>query len=140
MTEYKNEKELKELLDEMRLEMDSVSSREPFVFNRRDPYYIRDDEEDVWRDILKYHNKPYYPRNEKMDAETTFQKLRGYLEQTIGNDIYKPPYARLRKLEAELERINTLLLTVDNIDDKERKRLEERKKYCEAKLKIRQNY
>lgn len=136
MAEYKNEKELKQLLDEMRLELDSVSSREPFVFNRRDAYYLRDEDEDVWKDILKYHNKPYYPRNEKMDAETTFQKLRGYLEQTTGNDIYKPKWPRLRKLEAELERINMLLLTVD-LDDKERKRLEERKKYVCAKLKIR---
>lgn len=140
MAEYKDEKLLKEMLEEMRLEMDSVSSREPFVFNRRDAYYLRPEEEDVWKDILKYHNKPYYPRNETLDAETTFQKLRGYLEQTTGNDIYKPPFARLRKLEAELERINTLLLNVA-LDDKEKKRLEERRKYIEKKLKIRtENY
>lgn len=115
-------------------DFETVGSRQEFKFTRRDPYYIKS--EDEWKEILKNHHQPYYPRFEDDDAETTFQKILGYFDGATE----KPDFAdekkrpkKVVKLEKELETLQRILYNIE-LDSTERLQIERKIRYLNSKL------
>ena len=61
--------------EDYRKEQDKMNNA---ILSDRAGYDVQTEEE--WKEILKYHNMPYYPRYPQKRAEETFIALRSYFE------------------------------------------------------------
>lgn len=102
-------------------------------------YNIQSDEE--WKEILEYHNVPYYPRfdHSTKKAEKTYLAIRSYFEKNPNME--KPSFcsvsAKVKKLEERLEKLNNKLLLVEGLTKKEENEIKQKIKWVEKKLHIR---
>ena len=98
-------------------------------------YTIKDEEE--WKEILKNHNVPYYPRFKDKGPEETYQLIRTY----FGKKEEKPSFCsvptKVEKLEKRLEALNKKLLLMEGLSKKEEDEIRQKIKWIENKLYIR---
>lgn len=125
-------KKLKEEEEEEKVNNEKIKSSSKNTF-----YTIKDEEE--WKEILKNHNVPYYPRFKDKGPEETYIAIRSYFERHI--DLKRPSFCsvptKVEKLEKRLEALNKKLLLMEGLSKKEEDEIRQKIKWIEKKLYIR---
>ena len=98
-------------------------------------YTIKDDKE--WKEILKNHNVPYYPRFEKKQAEETYQSIRSYFNKKDNKPSFCSVPTKVVKLEKKLDALNKKLLLTEGLSKKEESEIKQKIMWIEKKLYIR---
>ena len=130
---FKTEEEVAEWLKKQK-EEDEKTMEKPKT-KTGGGYIIQSEEE--WKEILKYHNVPYYPRFETKQAEETYQSIRSY----FGKKDEKPSFCsvptKVAKLEKRLDALNKILLLTEGLTKKEENEIRQKIMWIEKKLYIR---
>ena len=100
-----------------------------------DDYIIQSEKE--WKEILKYHNMPYYPRFEKKQAEETYQSIRSYFNKKDNKPSFCSVPTKVVKLEKKLDELNKKLLLTEGLSKKEENEIKQKIMWIEKKLYIR---
>lgn len=100
-----------------------------------DDYTIKDEEE--WKEILKNHNVPYYPRFEKKQAEETYQLIRAYFNKKDNKPSFCYVPTKVVKLEKKLDELNKKLLLKEGLSKIEENEIKQKIMWIEKKLYIR---
>ena len=100
-----------------------------------DDYIIQSEKE--WKEILKYHNMPYYPRFEKKQAEETYQSIRSYFNKKDNKPSFCSVPTKVVKLEKKLDALNKKLLLTEGLSKKEENEIKQKIMWIEKKLYIR---
>lgn len=98
-------------------------------------YSIKDEEE--WKEILKNHNVPYYPRFKDKGPEETYQLIRAYFDNKEEKPSFCSVPTKVEKLEKRLEALNKKLLLMEGLNKKEEDEIRHKIKWIEKKLYIR---
>ena len=98
-------------------------------------YIIQSEEE--WKEILKYHNVPYYPRFETKQAEETYQSIRSYFDNKKDKPSFCSVPTKVAKLEKRLDALNKKLLLTEGLSKKEENEIRQKIMWIEKKLYIR---
>lgn len=125
---------LKKLKEEE--EEEKVNNEKKQQLKSKNTYYTIKDEEE-WKEILKNHGVPYYPRFKDKGPEETYQLIRAY----FGKKEEKPSFCsvptKVEKLEKRLEALNKKLLLMEGLTKKEEDEIRQKIKWIEKKLYIR---
>lgn len=106
------------------------------IKSSRNTYYTIKDEEE-WKEILKNHNVPYYPRFKDKGPEETYQLIRAYFDKKEEKPSFCSVPTKVVKLEKRLEALNKKLLLMEGITKKEEDEIRQKIKWIEKKLYIR---
>ena len=131
---FKTEEQVAEWLKKQK-EEDEKMSLKPVKTKNVGSYNIQSDEE--WKEILKYHNIPYYPRFETKEAEETYLSIRSYFDKKEEKPSFCSVPTKVAKLEKRLEALNKILLLTEGLSKKEENEIRQKIMWIEKKLYIR---
>lgn len=131
---FKTEEDVAEWLKKQK-EEDEKMSLKPLKHKNVGCYNIQSDEE--WKEILKYHNIPYYPRFETKQAEETYQSIRSYFDNKKDKPFFCSVPTKVAKLEKRLDTLNKILLLNEGLTKKEENEIRQKIMWIEKKLYIR---
>ena len=100
-----------------------------------DDYNIKDEEE--WKEILKNHNVPYYPRFKDKGPEETYQSIRSYFNKKDNKPSFCSVPTKVVKLEKKLDELNKKLFLNEGLRKKEESEIKQKIMWIEKKLYIR---
>ena len=132
---FKTEEEVAEWLKKQKEEDEKVSLKSVKTKNSGGGYIIQNEEE--WKEILKYHNVPYYPRFETKQAEETYLSIRSYFDKKEEKPSFCSVPTKVAKLEKRLEALNKILLLTEGLSKKEENEIRQKIMWIEKKLYIR---
>lgn len=130
---FKTEEEVAEWLKKQK-EEDEKNMEKPKT-KTGGGYIIQSEEE--WKEILKYHNVPYYPRFETKQAEETYQSIRSYFNKKDVKPSFCSVPTKVAKLEKRLDALNKKLLLTEGLTKKEENEIRQKIMWIEKKLYIR---
>lgn len=138
---FKTEEEVADWLRKQKEEDEKMQIEDIFNEDKREysGYNVQNDEE--WKEILKYHHISYYPRfdNNIKKAEDTYLAIRSYFDKNP--QVEKPSFCtvptKVKKLEERLENLKSRLLLVEDMPKKEEREIKQKIKWIEKKLYIR---
>ena len=130
---FKTEEEVAEWLKKQK-EEDEKTMEKPKT-KTGGGYIIQSEEE--WKEILKYHNVPYYPRFETKQAEETYQSIRSYFNKKDAKPSFCSVPTKVSKLEKRLDALNKKLLLTEGLSKKEENEIRQKIMWIEKKLYIR---
>lgn len=131
---FKTEEEVAEWLKKQK-EEDEKTMEKPKTKNSGGGYIIQSEEE--WKEILKYHNVPYYPMFETKQAEETYQSIRSYFSKKDVKPSFCSVPTKVAKLEKRLDALNKKLLLTEGLSKKEENEIRQKIMWIENKLYIR---
>lgn len=131
---FKTEEEVAEWLKKQK-EEDEKTMEKTRKTNSGGGYIIQSEEE--WKEILKYHNVPYYPRFETKQAEETYQSIRSYFSKKDVKPSFCSVPTKVEKFEKRLDALNKKLLLTEGLTKKEENEIRQKIKWIESKLYIR---
>ena len=105
------------------------------ILSDRAGYDVQTEEE--WKEILKYHNTPYYPRYPQKRAEETFMALRSYFEDKTERPSFCEVPDDVKKLEGCLDYLRDKLALRKNLSKKQEREIRREIGFFEKKLYIR---
>ena len=129
------EEEVAEWLKKQKEEGKNNMNNEKIKSDKNTFYTIKDENE--WKEILKNHNVPYYPRFEKKQAEETYQSIRSYFNKKDNNPSFCSVPTKVVKLEKKLDELNKKLLLNEGLSKKEENEIKQKIMWIEKKLYIR---
>lgn len=129
------EEEVADWLKKLKEEEEEKVNNEKIKSDKNTFYTIKDEKE--WKEILKNHNVPYYPRFEKKQAEETYQSIRSYFNKKDNKPSFCSVPTKVVKLEKKLDELKNLLLLNESLSKKEESELKQKIMWIEKKLYIR---
>ena len=123
-------RKLKEKEEEEKVNNEKIKS------SSRNTYYSIKDEEE-WKEVLKNHNVPYYPRFKDKGPEETYQLIRAYFNGKEEKPSFCSVPTKVEKLEKRLEELNKKLVLMEGLSKKEEDEIRQKIKWIEKKLYIR---
>lgn len=132
---FKTEEDVAEWLKKQKEEDERNIMEKPRKTTSGGGYIIQNEEE--WREILKYHNVLYYPRFETKQAEETYQSIRSYFDKKDEKPYFCSVPTKVAKLEKRLDTLNKILLLNEGLTKKEENEIRQKIMWIEKKLYIR---